>query len=104
MLRPMSALDQRAWGAALSHRRDQPIKAEHLSLSLKETCLKGPIKRGPPPQQLRSAFWPGPGRARQFVRKVPSERDKVRHLVWIDVISLPDLFRPAPRRVEDTRG
>jgi hypothetical protein len=48
------------------HRRDQPIKAEHLSLSLKEAYLKGPIKRGAPPQQLRSAFWPGPGRARQL--------------------------------------
>jgi hypothetical protein len=47
------------------HRPDQPIKAEHLSLSLKETYLRGPIKRGAPPQQLRSAFWPGPGRAKR---------------------------------------
>ena len=77
---------------------------------MKETCIKDPIKRPVPPQQLRGAFWPDPGSARQFVRGITSERDKVRHLVWIDAISLLDLFGPdarefaTPRRVQDTRA
>src|SRR3984957_8264637 len=39
-----------------------------------------------------------------------AERNKVRHLVWIDAVSLPDLLRPdaryfpAPRRVQDRRA
>jgi hypothetical protein len=89
------------------HRRDQLIEAEHLSLSLKETGLEDPIKRAVPLHQLGRAFWPDSGSARQFVRRVPAERDEVRHLVWIDAISLLDLFGPntgyfpAPRRVQD---
>ena len=63
-----------------------------------------------PLQQLGRAFWPDSGSARQFVRGVPAERNKVRHLVWIDAVSLPDLLRPdaryfpAPRRIEDRRA
>ena len=51
-----------------------------------------------------------PGGARQFVRRVTAKRDKVRHLLWINAISLPNLFGPdarefaAPRRVEDRRA
>ena len=111
MLRPMSLLiSERRERRFRIHCRDQPIKAEHLSLSLKETCIKDPIKRAVPPQQLRGAFWPDPGSARQFVRGITSERDKVRHLVWIDAISLPDLFGAdarefaAPRGIEDHRA
>jgi hypothetical protein len=58
---------------------------------------------------LGRAFWPDSGSARQFVRGVSAERNKVRHLVWIDVVSLPDLLRPdaryfpTPRRVQDRR-
>jgi hypothetical protein len=63
------------------HRRDQPIKAEHLSLSLKETGLKDSIKRAVPPQQLRCAFWPDPNSARQFARRVTPQRNEVVHLV-----------------------
>jgi hypothetical protein len=90
------------------HRRDQPIEAEHLSLSLKETCIKDTIKRVASPQLLRGAFRPDAGRAGQFVRRVAAESDKVRHLLWIDAISLPHLLGPdtrefgAPRRVPDS--
>src|ERR1700722_9969049 len=109
-LRPMSALNHECGERGFHiHCRDQPIKAEHLSLSSKEACAKDPIKRAIPPQQLRGAFWPDAGRARQFVRRVTAERNEVRHLVWINAISLPDLFGPdarefaTPRRVEDSR-
>ena len=40
---------------------------------------------------------PDPGSARHFVRRITAERDEVRHSVWIDAISLPDLFRPDAR-------
>jgi hypothetical protein len=40
------------------HCRDQPIKAEHLSLSFKEAGFEDALKRAVPPQQLRGAFWP----------------------------------------------
>jgi hypothetical protein len=92
------------------HRRNQAEKAKHLSLSLKQTRLKDPLKRIVPSQQLSGAFRTDPGRARQFVGRVTAERDKVRHLLWIDAISLPDLFGPyarefaTPRRVQDTRA
>ena len=68
---------------------------------------KDGIKRSVPPQQLRCAFRSDAGRARQFVRRVAAERDKVRHLLWINAISFPNLFRPderefaAARRIED---
>jgi hypothetical protein len=71
---------------------------------------KDGIKRSVPPQQLRCAFRSDAGRARQFIRRVTAERDKVRHLLWIDAISLPDLFGlnarnlSAPRWVKDGRG
>jgi hypothetical protein len=57
--------------------------------------------------QLSGALWPDSGCARQVVRGIAAERNEVRHLVWIDAVSLPDLFRPnardfaAPRRIED---
>ena len=79
-------------------------------MSLKETRLKDPVKRAVPSQQLSGAFRPDPGCARQFVRRVTAERNKVRHLLWIDAISLPDLFGPdarefaTPRRVKDRCG
>jgi hypothetical protein len=63
-------------------------------MCLKEIGLEDAIKRAVPPQQLRSAFRPDPGGARQFVGRVTAERDKVRYLLWIDAISLPDLFGP----------
>ena len=104
MLRPMSALDLQAKAARLRiHRRDQPIKAEHLSLSLKKTGIKDPFKRAVPPQQLSSAFRPDPGCARQFVRRVTAERNEVRNLVWIDAISLPDLFGADARKFTTPR-
>lgn len=56
------------------HRRDQPIEAEHLSLGLKEICLKDPIKRAVASHQLRGAFWLNPGCARQFVRRITAEK------------------------------
>jgi hypothetical protein len=71
---------------------------------LKKTGTKDPIKRAVPPQQLRSAFRPDPGRARQFVRGITSERNEVRNLVWIDGISLPDLFGPDARKFTTPRG
>ena len=92
------------------HRRNQPIETERLSLSLKETSFEDAIKRAVPLHQLSGAFWPDPGRARQFVGRITAQRDKVRHLFGIDAISLPDLFRPdarefaTPRRVQDTRA
>ena len=107
MLRHMSALDQQAWERRFRiHRRDQPIEAEHLSLSLKETCIKDPIKRAVPPQQLRGAFCPDPGSAMQFVRRITAKRNKVRNLGWIDGISWPDLFGAEGREfaVLDGRG
>ena len=68
---------------------------------------------GRPPLPCRAAIGQRasarPGRARQFVRGVASERDEVRHLVCIDAISLPGLFGPdarefaTRRRVEDRR-
>ena len=92
------------------HCRDQPIKAEHLSLSLKEIGFEDALKRAVPLYQLSGAFWSNSGSTRQFVGGITAERNEVRHLVWIDAISLPDLFRanaryfPAPRRVEDCRA
>jgi hypothetical protein len=89
------------------HGRDQPIQAKHLSLSLKETGFEDPLKRAVPLHQLSGAFWSDSGGARQFVGRVPPSRNEVRHLLGIDAISLPDLFRPdarnfpATRRVED---
>jgi hypothetical protein len=71
---------------------------------LKEPCIKDAIKRSVPPQQLRCAFRADAGRARQFVRRIPAERDEVRHLIWIDAISLPDLFRPDAREFTTPRG
>jgi hypothetical protein len=77
---------------------------------LKETCIKDAIKRSVPPHQLSCVYWPDSGRARQFVRRVTAERDKVRHLLWINAIPLLDLFGPdarefaAPRRVQDSRA
>ena len=64
--------------------RDQPIEAEHLSLSLKETGLQDPIKRAVPLHQLSGAFWSHSGSAKQFVRRITAQRNEVRHLVWID--------------------
>jgi hypothetical protein len=81
-------------GAALWRRCDQPIEAEHLSLSFKETGLEDPLKGTVP---LSGAFRADSGSARQFVRRVTTERNEVRHLVWIDALSLPDLFRPDAR-------
>jgi len=86
------------------HRRDQPKKAERLSLSWKKTGIKDAIKRAVPPQQLRCAFRPYSGRARQFVRRVTAESDEVRHLLWVDAISLPDLFGPDAREFATARG
>ena len=71
---------------------------------MKETGFEDTIKRAVPPQQLRSAFRADAGRARQFVRRIPAERDEVRHLIWIDAISLPDLFRPDAREFTTPRG
>ena len=71
---------------------------------MKETCIKDAIKRAVPPQQLRSAFRSDAGGARQFVGRVTAERNKVRHLVWIDAISLPDLFGPDAREFPAPRG
>ena len=64
---------------------------------MKETRLKDAIKRAVSPQQLRGAFWPDPGSATQFVRRVTAERNKVRNRGWIDGISLPDPFGPDAR-------
>ena len=85
------------------HCREQPIKAEHLSLSLKETYIKDPVKRAVPPQQLRGAFRPDRAGARQFVRGVTAERNEVRNLFWIDGISLSDLFGPDAREFAAAR-
>jgi hypothetical protein len=74
---------------------------------LKETGFEDAIKRSLPLQQLSGALWPDSGSAGQFVRGIAAERNEVRHLVWIDAVSLPDLLRPdaryfpAPRRVQD---
>jgi hypothetical protein len=46
------------------HSRDQPIEAERLPLSCEQTGVEDAIKRSVPPQQLRSAFRPDPGRSR----------------------------------------
>jgi hypothetical protein len=73
-------------------------------LSLKETRLKDHIKRAVPSQQLRSAFWSDSGSPRHFVRRVPAESNKVRHLVWIDAIPFPDLFGPDARKFPAPRG
>ena len=86
---------------------DRSIEAEHLRLTWEETRVKDAIKRSVPPHQLRPTFWPNPGSARQFVGRITAERNEVRHLFWIDAISLPDLLGPdprnfaAPRREED---
>ena len=108
MLRPMSVPDRRARAARLRiHRRDQPKETEHSNLTLKETRLNDPIKRAVPRRQPRGAFWLDPGSARQFVGRITPERNEVRHSVWINTISFPDLFGPdaryfpAPRRVQD---
>jgi hypothetical protein len=61
-------------------------------------------RRGFPDE--KNARNPG-GSARKFVRGITAERNEVRHLVWIDAISLPDLFGPdaryfpTPRRADD---
>src|SRR5580704_5216742 len=97
MLRPILAPDRRARGGDRRlriHCRDQPIEAEHVGLSLKETGLKDSIKRAVPLHQLGRAFWPDSGSAGQFVGGIAAERNKVRHLVWSDAVSLPDLLRP----------
>jgi hypothetical protein len=68
---------------------------------------KDAIKRSVPPHELSGALWPNPGGAWQFVGRITAERNEVRHLFWIDGISLQNLFQPdarnfpAPRRVED---
>ena len=70
-------------------------------MGLKETCLKGPIKRAVPTQELSGAFRTHSGSARQFVRRITAERNEVRHLVWIDLFRPDARYFPAPRRVED---
>jgi hypothetical protein len=88
------------------HCRDYPIEAEHLSLILKEAGFEHPVKAAVPSQQLSGAFWFDSGSAKQFVGGVIVECNKVRHLVWIDAVSLPNLFGTvacdfvAPRRGE----
>ena len=77
---------------------------------MKETGFEDAIKRSVPLHQLSGALWPDSGSAGQFVRGITAERNEVRHLVWIDAVSLPDLLRPdaryfpAPRRVQDRRA
>jgi hypothetical protein len=56
------------------HRRDQPIEAQHLSLSLKETGCDNSLERAVTSDQLSGAFWLNPGRARQFVRRITAEK------------------------------
>jgi hypothetical protein len=46
---------------------------------------------------LGRAFWPDPGSARHLVGRVTAERNEVRHLVWMDAISLLNLFGPDAR-------
>jgi hypothetical protein len=61
MLSCMLAADRGARARVLSHPSSQlSERAQHLSLSLKETCIKEPIKRAVPPQQLGSALRPDP--------------------------------------------
>ena len=111
MLTPMSVPDRRARASSPSRPSSRSADKGGASQPEFERDLhQGPIKRAVPPQQLRGAFWPDPGRARQFVRRITAERNEVRHLVWINAISLPDLFGPdarefaTPRRVEDRRA
>ena len=47
MLRPMSALDQRAWGAALSHSLSRSADKGGAC----QPCIKDPIKRAVPPSR-----------------------------------------------------
>jgi hypothetical protein len=94
----MSAPDRPARAAALSHPSSRSTDRGGASrLSFKETGLKDSIKRAVPLHQLGRAFWPDSGSARQFIRGVTAERDEVRHSVWIDAVSLPDLLRPDAR-------
>ena len=73
---------------------------------MKQTRLTDPMKRAVPSHQLSGAFRTDSRGVRQFVRRITAERDKVRHLVWINAISFPHLFGPdarysaAPRPVE----
>jgi hypothetical protein len=73
------------------HRGDQSIETQRLPFSSEQTAVKDPIKRPVSPHQLSGTLWPDPGRARQFVGRITAERNEVRHLFWIDAISLPDL-------------
>jgi hypothetical protein len=108
-LSSMLALDRQAMATALSHPSSRSTDRGGASQSEFERDLhQDTIKRVASPQLLRGAFRPDAGRAGQFVRRVAAESDKVRHLLWIDAISLPHLLGPdtrefgAPRRVPDS--
>jgi hypothetical protein len=76
------------------HCCDQPLEAEHLSLSWKETGFEDAIKGAVPLHELSGAFWSGTGGTRQFVGRIAAQRNEIQHLVWIDAIPLPDPFGP----------
>ena len=74
---------------------------------MKETCIKDAIGVPYRLSNCAARVGPTPAAPGNLSEGVTAKRDKVRHLLWINAISLPDLFGPdarkftTPRRVKD---